>query len=227
MHSVYVRLKILTEEGKKYADVEIPYERRRFSIADVEGRTIHSDGTSVPFTGKPYDKVLVKTATLRYQAKVFSMPDVQVGSILEYRYQLRYEDNVLLPPTWFMQGELYVRKAHYKYVPTPQFSNTVITTGRNQTATSLIWYPILPKGDAVNHYVPPTTGASGQLSDAYDLNVDTFRRSRVKNIFHRFTASRTACTFSTRRMTTRPSSGIRRANSGRSRQTSSLDRGQR
>jgi hypothetical protein len=172
MHSVYVRLKILTEEGKKYADVEIPYERRRFSIAAVEGRTIHSDGTSVPFTGKPYDKMLVKTATLHYQAKVFSMPDVQVGSILEYRYQLRYEDNVLLPPTWFIQGELYLRKAHYKYVPTPRFFNTIITTGRNQTASSLIWYPILPKGDVVKHYVPPTTGASGQLSDSYDLDVD-------------------------------------------------------
>ena len=172
MHSVYVRLKILTEEGKKYADVEIPYERRSFSIAAVSGRTIHSDGSVLPFTGKPYDKMLVKTATLRYQAKVFSMPDVQVGSILEYKYQLRYEDNMLLPPTWYIQTELYLRKASYRYVPASHESNMIITTGRGQTASSLIWYPILPKGAEVKHVVPPSAGVMGQIMDHYDLEVN-------------------------------------------------------
>jgi len=83
MHSLYVRMKILTEEGKKYADVELVYDHRRsFSIRAVDGRTIHSDGTVIPFTGKPYDKVLEKTRTVSYQAKVFTLPDVQVGSRL-------------------------------------------------------------------------------------------------------------------------------------------------
>lgn len=54
MHSLYVRLKILTEEGKKYADVELAYDKgRSYSIRAIEGRTIHSDGTIIPFTGKP------------------------------------------------------------------------------------------------------------------------------------------------------------------------------
>ena len=43
----------------------------------------------IPFTGKPYEKLLAKTATFKYRAKVFSLPDVEVGSILEYRYKLR------------------------------------------------------------------------------------------------------------------------------------------
>jgi len=30
--SVYMRIKVLTEPGRKYADVEIPYSRRRFTI---------------------------------------------------------------------------------------------------------------------------------------------------------------------------------------------------
>ncbi len=145
MHSMYVRLKVLTDEGRNYADVEIPYEKRKFSITDVAGRTIHADGTIVPFTGKPYDKVIQKTATFQYQKKIFSMPDVQVGSIIEYRYKLRYDDNYAVPPTWFIQSELYLRKAHYRFVPTEH----MLTSGRDQQVDSLIWIPMLPKGDTV------------------------------------------------------------------------------
>ena len=157
MHSVYVRLKILTEAGKQYADVEIPYEHRTFSITDVAGRTIHSDGSAVPFTGKPYDKMLRKTSAYSYQAKVFSMPDVQVGSILEYRYKLRYDDNFAVPPTWYIQGPLYLRKAHYRFVPT---EHELVGT-RDQLVSTIIWIPILPKGDGVK-----------SIHDTYEVDVE-------------------------------------------------------
>ncbi len=157
MHSVYVRLKILTEAGKQYADVEIPYEHRRFSITDVSGRTIHKDGSVVPFTGKPYDKMLLKTATDTYQQKVFSMPDVQVGSILEYRYKLRYDDNWAVPPTWYIQGPLYLRKAHYRFVP----SQHQLLGTRGDMVSTIIWIPMLPKGDVVK-----------SVHDNYELDVE-------------------------------------------------------
>ena len=50
IHTTYVRLKVLTEKGKEYADQEISLEGRQFKISGVEGRTIHSDGTVIPFT---------------------------------------------------------------------------------------------------------------------------------------------------------------------------------
>src|SRR5579884_3239249 len=46
-HSVYMRIKILTEAGRRYADVEIPYSRRNFKIDGVSGRTVHPDGSVV------------------------------------------------------------------------------------------------------------------------------------------------------------------------------------
>lgn len=156
MHSVYVRMKILTEAGKQYADVEIPYEHRAFSITDVAGRTIHGDGSVVPFTGKPYDKMLRKTAAYSYQAKLFSMPDVQVGSILEYRYKLRYEDNLAVPPTWYIQSSIFLRKAHYRFVP----SEHELIGAHDQLVSTIIWIPMLPKGDAVK-----------SIHDTYELDV--------------------------------------------------------
>ena len=111
----YVRLKVLTEAGKKYADVPIDYQGRYFSVADVEGRTIHSDGTVVPFTGKPFQKEIYKTNNFTVKETFFTMPDVQVGSILEYRYRLRYDGRILLGAQWYLQKDLFVRSAKYKF----------------------------------------------------------------------------------------------------------------
>ncbi|MGC2398919.1 MAG: DUF3857 domain-containing protein [Acidobacteriaceae bacterium] len=117
VHITYVRLKILTEKGKQYADQEISYQSKQFRIFGVEGRTIHSDGTVIPFTGKPYVKFLEKNRSEKYKATVFTMPDVQVGSILEYRYVLAYDSNLVVSPRWYLQGPLFVRKAHFQFVP--------------------------------------------------------------------------------------------------------------
>jgi hypothetical protein len=143
--SVYVRIKILRDEGKKYGDVEIIGSSNYDGITDIQGRTIHSDGTVIPFTGKPYEKLLLKTATMKYRAKVFSLPDVETGSILEYRYKLRYDDNSVISPSWTIQQPIYVRKAHYHFVPTER---EVISHTDNGNVTSRLAYSqLLPSGD--------------------------------------------------------------------------------
>src|SRR5271163_146911 len=57
---VYFRIKILTEEGRKYADVEIPYRKDEGSLAGIHARTIRPDGSIVDFGGKAFDKRIVK-----------------------------------------------------------------------------------------------------------------------------------------------------------------------
>ncbi len=148
IHSIYVRLKVLTEKGKDYADVEVPYEGRSFNIRSVEGRTIHSDGTIIPFTGKPYEKLLEKTKTTKYKAKVFTLPDVQVGSIIEYRYTLSYNDNLVSSPQWYVQQDIYLRKGHYEFVPTQHELDD--GHGGAKLAT-LAYSPNLPKGITVQY----------------------------------------------------------------------------
>jgi hypothetical protein len=162
MEAVYVRLKILRDEGKKYGDVELRGVSRDFQITDIQGRTIHSDGTVIPFTGKPYEKLLVKTKTLQYKAKVFSLPDVETGSILEYRFKLRYDDHSYLTPEWDVQQPLFVRKAHFHFVPTDQVVISHIDKGSE--TSSLAYSKILPPGADV----VATRGV-------YDLDVSNVR----------------------------------------------------
>ncbi len=144
MESVYVRLKVLREEGKRYGDVEVPFGGSFTGVDEIQGRTIHSDGTVIPFTGKPYEKLLAKTATLKYKAKVFSLPDVEVGSILEYRFKLRYDDHSVISPSWTISQPLYVHKAHYHFVPTEH--QVLSSTDNGDTSSSLAYSHILPPG---------------------------------------------------------------------------------
>src|SRR5947207_7368096 len=85
----YFRIKILKDEGRKYADVEIPfYKENGTNIVNIHARTIRPDGSIANFEGKAFDKSIAKAKGLKYMAKTFTLPDVQAGSILEYYYTL-------------------------------------------------------------------------------------------------------------------------------------------
>ena len=71
----YVRIKILTEEGRKYADIEIPYLKDAENIVNLKARSIRPDGTIANFEGKPFDKTIVKARGLKYQAKTLTLPE--------------------------------------------------------------------------------------------------------------------------------------------------------
>jgi transglutaminase-like putative cysteine protease len=156
--SKYIRLKVLTEGGKKYANVELTQytssDYGGYSVNDIAGRTIHPDGTIVPFTGKPMEKLVEKGQGFKMMAKVFTLPDVEVGSIIEYRYQLRYDDNYFIAPAWYIQTELYTRKAHYLWRPTGRPLITKSERGEQLTNT-IAWTPILPKGFEVKQAHTP------------------------------------------------------------------------
>ena len=158
MHSFYVRLKVLTEGGKEYADVELPYYAGEggTSIDSIAARTIQPDGTVVPFTGKPYEKLIKKSQGGTVKSKVFTLPAAQVGSILEYRYKIRYGDEYLQSPQWFIQSPLYTIKAHYNWKP--QDDGNVTSSDGGDRLSSIAWTPILPAGAKV---IETESGASG------------------------------------------------------------------
>src|SRR5271169_4729179 len=52
---IYFRIKILTEEGRKYGDIEIPYWKNEIKITKIHARTIKPDGSTVDFDGKVFD----------------------------------------------------------------------------------------------------------------------------------------------------------------------------
>ena len=153
--STYARIKILTEKGKDLATVELPYLRGNFKIEDIKGRTIHPDGTVIPLTVKPEDLMVSKTGETQIGKKVFSLPSVEVGSILEYSYEIRYDDDEFSSPEWEIQRPYFVHKAHYQFTPFKAFmprgsadtsTSMYLTDSRGRVVNSLIWWNHLPPG---------------------------------------------------------------------------------
>ena len=117
----YVRIKILTEEGRKHADVEIPFDKQWEDVAAIHARTIRPDGSTVDFGGKVFDKYVVKGKIAGSQRKVlvktFTLTDVQVGSIIEYGYTRNYHEYTLSNSRWFLSEDLFTRKARFTLRP--------------------------------------------------------------------------------------------------------------
>jgi transglutaminase-like putative cysteine protease len=113
IETVYRRVKILTDDGRKYADVEIPYFKDYESIRSIQARTIRPDGTVINFHGTVYDKELIKERRYKMKAKTFTLPSVDVGSIIEYRYRRQFPLYWLSNSQWILSDDLFTRHATF------------------------------------------------------------------------------------------------------------------
>lgn len=117
----YKRIKILTEEGRKYGDVELAFFNESEDIVNIHARTVKPDGSIVNFDGKIFEKSLVKGRRGGLMAKTFTLPDVQVGSIIEYFYtvDLRhvYESHWILSESLFTKNARFSLKPYHSSTP--------------------------------------------------------------------------------------------------------------
>lgn len=111
----YHRIKILKSEGNQYADVEIEVPPGT-SFSGLKARTIHPDGSIVDFTGKPFEKTLVKARGFKIVARTFTMPEVTPGSIIEYKYKINWP-YILGENFWTIQHKLYTVRESFGMKP--------------------------------------------------------------------------------------------------------------
>ena len=111
----YYRIKILTEEGRKYGNIEIPFLKNIEEVNHIRARTIKPDGSIVDFDGKVFEKSLVKTRGLKYLAKTFTFPAVEAGCIVEYSYTLLLK--LAYASHWILSEPLFTKSARFSLKP--------------------------------------------------------------------------------------------------------------
>jgi hypothetical protein len=118
----YIRIKILTEEGRKFADVDIPFVKEEQKIRGIKARTIQPDGTTAESDGKIYEKTIVKAKGVKVLAKTFTLSDVRVGTIIDYFYTVELNEDYLYDSRWILSGDLFTKKAKFSLKPSSQFA---------------------------------------------------------------------------------------------------------
>ena len=157
--SIYACIKVLTAKGKQLATVDLPYVMRSYTIVSVKGRTIHPDGTVIRLTAKPERLMTAKSGKNEIRRAVFTLPSVEVGSIIQYRYRILFNDDEYSSPFWQIQRGHFVEQAHYSFTPFQQFmphsgesgltTSTYLENSKGHVIHSLVWWYNLPKGVAV------------------------------------------------------------------------------
>lgn len=116
----YYRIKIFTQAGTREGNVEIPFFKGFNNIEDIRARTIHSDGSIVNFEGQSFEKEVVKASGFKFLAKTFTLPDVQPGSIIEYKFRDQHQTRYGFSNfTWIISSSLYTREGHFSIKPNP------------------------------------------------------------------------------------------------------------
>jgi hypothetical protein len=143
------------EKGAKPSGKQ-PNPQEIFKIDDIKGRTIHSDGTVVSLTVRPDELLKLKSPDGQFDRRAFTMPGVEAGSILEYRYTIRYDEKHFSSPFWQVQRPFFVRKSHYAFTPFNDFlsddqamTSRYLLDARGKVVNTLIWWPVLPTGVTV------------------------------------------------------------------------------
>lgn len=173
----YFRIKIFTQAGVKYGDINIPWLKAEDDVKDVRGRTIHPDGTVVPFQGKVLEKEIVEVSGYKYLAKTFSLPDVQPGSIIEYKYRVQSNPGWLHSEHWEVSQNLFTREAHFIYVPYDGFTGFIpYSRSYNMPAEAKVECRIDGQCSLVAHnipavvdepYMPPRNGMLSRVEFNY------------------------------------------------------------
>jgi len=193
--SEYARIKVLTELGKEWATVEVPFSGGG-SPPIIEARTIHADGTVVPLAGKGEDLLVAKTYKNHLNARVFNLPSVEVGSILEYRWTLAmgerhvggvtndmqgFMESALAGsiPYWDVQKEIFIRKERFYYNPLNDLQKNVIGNqsiteydSEGEIASYLLYSARLPVGAHVQ--VSPKQEYTLEAQDVAPITHESF-----------------------------------------------------
>jgi hypothetical protein len=114
---VYVRIKILTDEGRSQGNVVIKFDKEREIVHDIEARTVRPDGSVVKFDGTVYEKPLLEGRGVHVMTKTFSLPEVQSGCIIEYRYERLLSSSYVFSSEWIVNADLYTKLAKFSLVP--------------------------------------------------------------------------------------------------------------
>lgn len=146
VHSRYLRVRLLDDEGTEaFRQQQIPF-RKDWKVTRLAARTLKGNGEILPVTDKDvFDKTLVAFGRRRLKAKAFAFKGVEAGDIVELRYTIRRDD--ISPPQIQMRHPYYTIESQliWHYYPQPTGDLTMLSKKQLEDLTYSAAYSI-PNG---------------------------------------------------------------------------------
>jgi hypothetical protein len=113
----HFQTKILKEKGKQYADIAISYWDKD-NITKIDAQIIFPDGRKIKVDK---DNIFDEEEKDRYKVKKFTFPNVEIGAILEVKYEQKGTTIVELKP-WYFHDSIPVVESEIIVQISPFFS---------------------------------------------------------------------------------------------------------
>lgn len=110
----HIRIKVLNEKGKNHADVHLPYFswQNDESIQDLAAQVYNLDPSGNIVTTKLEKKqVFEKKLNKYFTEKVFTLPDVKPGSVIEYKFK---HTNIGMI-NWYFQSSIPTKYSEFTF----------------------------------------------------------------------------------------------------------------
>lgn len=131
----YLKIKIFDQRGAEMVSkIDIPFIGK-VAIDQITGRTTKPDGTVMELKKDAvFERVLVKVSGAKLRAKSFVLPAAEPGSVVEYGWRERHEDQVANYIELHFQREIPVQTVRYHLKP---LSNSYTAYGMRTIAFHL------------------------------------------------------------------------------------------
>lgn len=171
INEVSTRIKILNTDGFEYATVQIPLYRNRYNKEAVivsDAFTYNLENGKVVKTEFDYNNQFLEHSIGNHWYASFTMPNVKVGSVIEYK-TLVYSPYLEDVPEWFFQKEIPVKYSRFTFEAPFGIQYIQYIKGAEQIKT------FEKKGDHVFYAndVPP------MKSEGFVSNINNYRASVV------------------------------------------------
>ena len=116
MYERRVRIKIVKEEGRQYGTVVIPFYsyNNEEKMVDVKAYTYNRlPGNLSKKTMVNRKAIYTKKINRHYSETIILFPEVQAGSVIEYRYRLQSRSGAAIKD-WYFQSELPTRYSEFQ-----------------------------------------------------------------------------------------------------------------
>lgn len=112
--TIYRRIRILSDNGRDWADVEVPFLEEDQKIEDIQGRTVLRDGT-VTLLGPEhiFEKQAIKTKKKQLKQTTFVVPGVTDDCVVEYMIKIRTSS---YNAVWVMQKDIPLLNAELRWI---------------------------------------------------------------------------------------------------------------